>query len=109
VEDESVIREQLAEGLTDAGFEVVTAADGAEAIQKMVTGTPDLVLLDLMMPRMTGWQLLDEMKEQPTLRPVLVIVMTAARYAGSVPEGYPVWVKPLRLDRLTGSIRAYLR
>jgi CheY-like chemotaxis protein len=108
VEDESTIREALAEGLCDAGFAVQSAEDGADAIQKMLAQAPDLVLLDLMMPRMTGWQLLEEMKETAGLRAVPVVVITAARYVGSVPTGYPVWVKPLRMDRLTRSIRAYL-
>jgi CheY-like chemotaxis protein len=108
VEDDPVIREQLAEGLTDAGFAVSSARDGVEAVQQMLAARPDLVLLDLMMPRMTGWQLMQEMKEQPELRDVAVVVITAARYVGSVPQGVPCWVKPLRLDRLTKSIRAFL-
>jgi DNA-binding response OmpR family regulator len=107
VEDDMAIRDALVDGLIDAGFTVHAAEDGAEAIQMMAAAKPDLVLLDMMMPRMTGWQVIDEMKEQPALREIPVVVVTAARYVGSVPMGYPVWVKPLRLEPLTRSIRAY--
>jgi CheY-like chemotaxis protein len=108
VEDDAAIRDALVEGLTDAGFTVRAAEDGAQAIQMMGVARPDMVLLDLMMPRMTGWQVVEEMKQQPALRDVAVVVVTAARYAGAAPGGYPVWVKPLRLERLTRSIRDYL-
>ena len=109
VDDDRAIREALADGLTDEGFSVQVAEDGAQAIQMMAAAPPDLVVLDLMMPRMTGWQLIDEMQEHPGLRDIPVVVVTAARYAGSVPTGYPTWVKPLRIEQLTHSIRAYLR
>jgi two-component system, OmpR family, response regulator MprA len=109
VEDDGAIRTALTEGLTDEGFPVNAVKDGAEAIQSMLGLPPDLVLLDLMMPRMTGWQLLGEMKEHASLRNIPVFVVTAAQYAGSVPTGYAVWVKPLRLEQLVTAVRAYLR
>jgi DNA-binding response OmpR family regulator len=108
VEDDEDTRNALVDGLTEAGFNVQAARDGAQALQMMLASKPHLVILDLMMPRMTGWQLLDEMKEHPSLRDVPVAIVTAAGYSGTVPGGYPVWVKPLRMERLTKSIRAYL-
>jgi CheY-like chemotaxis protein len=109
VEDDGAIRNALAEGLSDEGFSVNAVQDGAEAIQLMLGLPPDLVLLDLMMPRMTGWQLLGELKEHANLRDIPVFVVTAAQYAGSVPTGYAVWIKPLRLEQLINAIRSYLR
>jgi CheY-like chemotaxis protein len=108
VEDEATIRDALTEGLADAGFTVRAAADGVQAIQMMLAEKPDFVLLDLMMPRMSGWQLIQEMKESPLLQDVPLAVVTAARNVGSVPKGYPVWVKPLKMDHLTRSIRGYV-
>jgi CheY-like chemotaxis protein len=109
VEDDGAIRSALAEGLESEGFRIATAEDGVQAIQMMLASPPNLVLLDLMMPRMTGWQVLHEMKEHEQLRAINVFVVTAAQYAGSVPVGYPVWVKPLRLVQLLNAIRAFLR
>jgi DNA-binding response OmpR family regulator len=109
VEDDGAIRASLAEGLEGEGFLIAVAEDGAQAIQMMLASKPTLVLLDLMMPRMTGWQVLHEMQEHHELRDVHVFVVTAAQYAGSVPVGYPVWVKPLRLTQLLTAIRAFLR
>src|SRR5947208_1208498 len=91
VEDDTDIREALTEGLTEAGFSVHAVEDGAAALHLMASWKPDLIVLDLMMPRMTGWQLMTEMKEHPALRDIPVVVITAARYAGTAPKGYPVW------------------
>jgi DNA-binding response OmpR family regulator len=108
VEDDTVIREALAEGLASEGFEVQEAGDGAEALALITSRAPDLILLDLMMPKMTGWQLMDELRKSPALHDIPVVIVTAARYAGSVPSGSPTFIKPLRLGRLIQSIRAFL-
>ena len=52
---------------------------------------------------------LRETKEHAHLRDVPIFVVTAAQYAGSVPPGYTVWIKPLRLAQLITAIRSYLR
>jgi CheY-like chemotaxis protein len=108
VEDDGAIREALAEGLSDEGFSVQVAEDGMRAMEMIAADPPALVLLDLMMPRMTGWQVLEELQQNPGLRGVPVFVVTAARYAGSAPIGYPIWVKPVRLEQIVRSIRTYL-
>jgi adenylate cyclase len=109
VEDDSAIRDALADGLEGADFVVTSAEDGARALEVIEEqGAPDLILLDLMMPRMTGWQLMEEMRKQPALQEIPVVIVTAARYATSVPAGSPTFIKPLRLERLIHSIRAFL-
>jgi DNA-binding response OmpR family regulator len=108
VEDDAGIRAALLEALSGEGFVVEIAADGAQAMALMSGRLPDLVLLDLMMPTMTGWQLLEEMRRQPQLSHVPVFVVTAAQYAGRSPPGYPIFVKPLSLQYLVRSIRALL-
>jgi two-component system response regulator MprA len=108
VEDDTAIREALADGLAGEGFDVRVAEDGAKALELIEQKIPSLILLDLMMPRMTGWQLMDEMRKSPDLHDIPVVIVTAARYAGSVPTGSPTFIKPLRLERLIQSIRAFL-
>src|SRR3954447_1705596 len=108
VEDDAAIRDALAEALTDEGFPVEIARDGAEAFELIDEDRPALVLLDLMMPRMTGWQVIQEMRKRPDLRSVPLFVITAAGNAGTVPTGYPVFVKPLSVDRLVVAIRRML-
>jgi CheY-like chemotaxis protein len=108
VEDDAPIRDALADGLEGEGFQVRVAEDGARALELIEESVPSLILLDLMMPRMTGWQLMDEMRKSPDLHDIPVVIVTAARYAGSVPSGSPTFIKPLRLERLIQSIRAFL-
>lgn len=108
VEDDGVIRDALLEAFCDLGFYVQTAADGAEALELVGEDRPDLVLLDLMMPRMTGWQFVDEIRKRPRLAGLPIFVLTAARNVGNVPAGYPVFVKPLRIWDLSSSVRALL-
>jgi CheY-like chemotaxis protein len=108
VEDDAAIRDALADGLHAEGFVVTVARDGAEALELIEQAAPSLILLDLMMPRMTGWQLMEEMRKSPALHDIPVVIVTAARYAGSVPSGSPTFIKPLRLERLIQSIRGFL-
>jgi CheY-like chemotaxis protein len=104
VEDDTVIREQLAEALEEAGFSVRVAADGAVALEMMSGELPALVLLDLMLPHFSGVQLLREIQTRPPLQPVSVFVITAAGNVGRVPPGIPVFVKPLALLPLITAI-----
>jgi adenylate cyclase len=109
VDDDAPTREALIEGLSDEGFVVVAAEEGAQALEMMIETRPDVVLLDLMMPGMNGWEVLDEMKARPALRDIPVVIVTASRHVGKAPWGYPIWVKPLKLDPLTRSILTLLR
>jgi two-component system sensor histidine kinase ChiS len=109
VDDDGPTRDALVDGLTDQGFEVYQADNGARALDLMIAIRPALVLLDLMMPGMTGWEVLEEMRTRPDLREIPVLVVTAARHIGRAPLGYQVWVKPVRMDSLTTAIRDLLR
>ncbi len=79
VDDEREIREVLAETLRDEGFVVQLAADGAEAMQEIEREAPDLVLLDMRMPRVDGWQFAQRLRSRGITVPI--VVMTAARNA----------------------------
>ncbi|HYO75668.1 MAG TPA: response regulator [Thermoanaerobaculia bacterium] len=77
VEDDPAIRGMLASALRREPLQVDTAADGAVALEKIITAQYAVVLLDLMMPRMSGYVLLDELRRRRPARQPIVIVMTA--------------------------------
>jgi DNA-binding response OmpR family regulator len=77
VDDEEGIRVLCRVNLELGGFEVLEAADGVEAVEKARAEHPDLVFLDLMMPRMDGWQVLQELKQDSTTAAIPVVVLTA--------------------------------
>lgn len=77
VEDEQDIREAMAEALTEAGFEVVTAENGAIGLEKAFQIEPDLILLDIVMPEMDGHQMLKKLREDPRGRSTKVIMLTS--------------------------------
>ena len=78
VEDDHLIREAIAEALDEEGFEVVEAANGREALEKLHHEGASLVLLDLMMPVMDGWQFRQAQVQNETLASIPVIVVSAA-------------------------------
>src|SRR5690606_27322749 len=65
--------------LTRHGYEVLSASDGASALELASAQVPDLMLLDMMMPGMDGFELIARLKEQPTLAQVPVVFLTAAQ------------------------------
>lgn len=77
VDDEPDVRELFNITLTMAGHNTETARDGMEAVDKLAVGVPDLVLLDLMMPRLDGFQLLDHIRENMSSKPMRVLIATA--------------------------------
>lgn len=73
-EDDKFIARAYQDGLTRAGFEVVSAVNGQEAIDKVKSEKPDLVLLDLIMPKKNGFEVLEEIKADQTLKmPVIIL------------------------------------
>lgn len=78
VDDEYAIADLLAELLGDEGYRVITASDGAHALRAVANETPDCALIDLMMPRMNGIELIKAMQADPRLAEVPVILMSAA-------------------------------
>ncbi|MBL9217745.1 MAG: response regulator [Opitutaceae bacterium] len=77
VDDDPMNRDMLARRLDKLGYEVTDAANGREALQKLKDGNFDLVLLDILMPDLDGFQTLEFMKADPRLRHVPVIMLTA--------------------------------
>ncbi len=76
-EDELHIRELIGFTLTFGGHEVTTVANGAEAVEVAPTLLPDLIMLDVRMPRMTGYEACHLIRQNPTLEKTPVIILTA--------------------------------
>lgn len=76
VEDEEILLTALSEELKQEGFEVVGAKDGIEGVEKISSEKPDLVLLDLVMPRLDGIGALKQMKENEQTRDIPVVILT---------------------------------
>ena len=111
VDDEFSYREALSLGLAAEGFEVVTAADAAEALVAFSSRTPDLVLLDVMLPDRSGLEVCKEIKATSN---VPVVMVSARSEEVDVVVGLELGAadyiaKPYRLRELTARIRAVLR
>jgi CheY-like chemotaxis protein len=76
VEDEDAVRELERFILEGAGYEVMEARDGLEGLAKAEFRKPDLILLDLMMPDVSGGRMFDEMKEHPATAGIPIVVVT---------------------------------
>jgi CheY-like chemotaxis protein len=111
VEDEAIVRAVLAEVLSLEGFDVRSAADGRDALAVLEHWCPNLILMDLNMPRMDGWAFLEELRRRPDLADIPVIVLSAAlRDKDRLNRLHAVDVlpKPSDLDMLIGAIRRAL-
>jgi len=107
VDDDDTIRETVAEALVLDGFKVATARNGAEALALVRERRPSGIVLDLMMPIMTGWQFLERCRASHLCSGVPVVVMSA--YSKLPEEAARLGVKgciakPFDLDVLLGAI-----
>jgi two-component system OmpR family response regulator len=112
VDDEATILGLLAGSLRLAGFEVVTAASGAEAVRATASSRPDLVLLDVMMPDGDGFETLRRIRSGGFELPVIFLTArdeVADRVRGFDLGGDDYVTKPFSLDELLGRIRAVLK
>ena len=113
VDDSQVFRELEQVLLGHQGFELITAGDGAEAVRKTLTEAPDLILLDLQMPVMTGKQALTILKGNPQTHDIPVVVVTTTTDAreseGLIDSGAAsVLSKPLDSAHLLATVRDLL-
>jgi DNA-binding response OmpR family regulator len=107
VEDDSPIRAMIADLLSEAGYAVIEAADGFEALRQLRHTRPDLIVLDLMLPGMSGWQFLERSREQLDRAGVPVVILSAIRGEGDYPRalGVAAWLtKPLDVDRFLSAV-----
>ncbi len=111
VDDHHNVRAMLSDFLGGQGYQVATAADGREALQAIRTSPPDLILLDIMMPAMDGYQFISYLRREANIP---VIMITAKQQEADIVRGFDFGAddyvtKPFRLRELLVRIRAVLR
>ena len=111
VEDNEESREGLSRYLRRKGFEVVTAVDGQQALEAARTEPPNLVLMDMSLPVLDGWEATRQLKADPRTRHVPVIALTAHAMAGDREKALAAGcdeydTKPVEFVRLLGKIQA---
>ena len=110
IDDDDDIRAVLAMVLDEAGFRVVTAANGREALEHLREDPqPDVILLDLMMPEMDGYQFRAEQQRDPALRAIPTLIVTAGTVTSRVEAlgAEAILRKPVSLRRLVDTIRRF--
>ncbi len=112
-EDNNDFRELLSMLLASLGYTVTEATNGLEAIEKAVSGRPDLILMDLRMPKLGGLQATKRLKENPITKEIPIVICTAVGveafgYAQLTGDPLEVIQKPIRLETLKVVVRKYV-
>jgi DNA-binding response OmpR family regulator len=112
-EDERDIRDLVAFTLRFAGYEVVTAANGEEAVQQASKENPDLILMDVRMPRMTGYEACRILKADPEMKDVPIVFLSAKGQESEIQTGLEAGaeeylLKPFAPDQLTDRVKSIL-
>jgi DNA-binding response OmpR family regulator len=109
-EDDRDIRELIAISLKFAGYEVISAADGQQAVDLTVEEHPDLIMLDIRMPRLDGFQVLDQIKARPEFAKTPVVILSAKGQESEIQAGLELGatqyiLKPFAPDELIAKIK----
>ena len=113
VEDNELSRDMLSRRLTRRGYEVLLATDGAQGVEAARTGAPDIILMDMSLPVIDGWEATRRLKAEPNTRSIPIIALTAlamasdermAREAGC--DDFDT--KPVDLPRLLEKVERWL-
>ena len=113
VEDNEMNRDMLSRRLERKGYRVEVAVDGLRGVEMAVSHAPDLVLMDMSLPVLDGWEATRRLKAAPATRHVPVIALTAHAMAGDREKALQAGcddydTKPIELPRLLGKIEALL-
>ncbi|RKG54914.1 response regulator [Corallococcus sp. AB011P] len=111
VDDDPDILEALSEILEAEGFEIRRARNGKEALERLEPDPPHLILLDLMMPVMDGWEFAQRMRQKPDFAGIPIIVLSADRNVGSKAKDIGAMghlAKPFELNDLLSMVRQSL-
>jgi len=114
VEDNEMNRDMLSRRLSRRGFDVLIAVDGAQGIQVAKTELPDLILMDMSLPVMDGWDATRQLKTDTQTQSIPVIALTAHAMSGDRDKALSAGcddydTKPIDLDRLLGKMDRLLR
>ena len=113
VEDNEMNRDMLSRRLERRGHTIVMAVDGQQGVDMAKTEAPDLILLDMSLPVVDGWEAAQQIKAQPESKDIPVIALTAHAMAGDKEKALRAGcddydTKPVELPRLLGKIDALL-
>jgi CheY-like chemotaxis protein len=114
VEDNELNRDMLSRRLMRKGYEVVLAGDGAQGVAAATAGRPDLVLMDMSLPVLDGWEATRRLKADPATRAIPVIALTAHAMSSDREKALEAGcddydTKPIELPRLLEKIERLLR
>jgi two-component system, OmpR family, phosphate regulon response regulator PhoB len=112
-DDEEDVRELVVYRLSRSGYNVIGASDGLEAFELASERAPDLMVLDVMMPKLDGYELTRRLRAEEALRAIPVILLTARSQETDVDRGFEVGAddyikKPFNPDELVARVRAVL-
>ena len=113
VEDNEMNRDMLSRRLERRGYTIVMAEDGQQGVDMARTDSPDIILLDMSLPVIDGWEAARQIKAQPESKDIPVIALTAHAMAGDKEKALQAGcddydTKPVELPRLLGKIQALL-
>lgn len=113
VDDEPDVLEIVRFRLERDGFRIVTASDGRQGLATALAGNPDLVVLDVMMPGLDGFEVLYQMKNNPKTKDTPVVMLTAKTDMSSISKGWSMdadnyVTKPFNVDELAKTIKNVL-
>ena len=114
VEDSSTVRKVVSITLNQKGYEVIEAGDGLEALSKLNEANPDLILLDIILPKMDGYRILSIIRENPDFKNIPVIMLTSKdgiinKVKGKVAGSSAYLTKPFDPAQLVATIERYIR
>ena len=113
VDDSATVRKFVSVSLSMQGFKVVTACDGMDALEKLPTGKFDLVITDLNMPTMDGFELIKTLRESAEFKDLPVIILTSLSDQANREQGAKLGVgsyvvKPFSLEKIQYEVSKYL-
>jgi two-component system cell cycle response regulator DivK len=114
VEDNEDNRELAVKVLRNKGFETVTAVDGEEAIEKAVSEKPDLILLDISLPKLDGYEVAKRLKNMEEFKETPIVAFTAHAMKGDrekvIAAGFEGYIsKPINIREFPDQIKLYMR
>jgi len=113
VDDSATVRKFVSVSLSMQGFEVVTACDGMDALEKLPQRKYDLIITDLNMPTMDGFELIRTLKDNPDYKELPVIILTSLSDQANKDEGTKLGigsyvVKPFSLEKIQYEVSKYI-
>jgi len=114
VEDNQDNRELAVKVLRNKGFETVEAVDGEEAIEKAVSEKPDLILLDISLPKLTGYEVAKRLKSMEEFKEIPIVAFTAHAMTGDrekvIAAGFEGYIsKPINIREFPDQVKLYIR